>query len=204
MFPLVLILWRSSSTIGVPLNDHQTSGFGLHPTSHTNLKLYEFFLPIYLVLTNWKIINHQNICDWISCIECNVTSEAIILAFISNIFVSYCLLILFGMIFIYFEVMRRYARFLLLWTMTLLHLEAISSTIYECVFHTKFWCQKLQSCVLGLNFFGAKISYEKFVHKTLMKYTAGGNPIKETLNLSQIPWQYFISIRFITITVAYF
>jgi len=37
-------------------------------------------------------------------------------------------------------------------------LESISSTFYKSVFCTKFWRQKLQSCFLGLKFFGAKIS----------------------------------------------
>ncbi len=35
----------------------------------------------------------------------------------------------------------------------------------------KFWCQKLQSYVLGLRFFGAKILYEKCGRITLMKLT---------------------------------
>ncbi len=51
-------------------------------------------------------------------------------------------------------------------------LPSISSTFYASDFHTKFWRQKYQSCVLGLKFFGAKILYEKHVSKTLMKLTA--------------------------------
>jgi len=39
-------------------------------------------------------------------------------------------------------------------------------------FCTKFWHQKLQSCVLGLKFFGTKISYKKQARKTLMKLTS--------------------------------
>jgi len=49
-------------------------------------------------------------------------------------------------------------------------LESISSTFYSCVFCTKFWSQKLQSCVLGLKIFGAKI-LAKNVQKMLMKLT---------------------------------
>jgi len=51
--------------------------------------------------------------------------------------------------------------------------ESISSTFYERVFCTKFWDQKLQSCVLGLKFFGTKFLCEKGARKTLMKNTAG-------------------------------
>jgi len=35
--------------------------------------------------------------------------------------------------------------------------------------------QKLQSFVLALRLFGAKILYEKRTHKTLMKLTVGGS-----------------------------
>jgi len=38
------------------------------------------------------------------------------------------------------------------------NLESILSTFYASVLCTKFWHLKLQSCVLGLKFFGAKIS----------------------------------------------
>jgi hypothetical protein len=41
VFPFVLILWRSSSTIGDPFNVQTTSGFGLQPTSQTNLLMKE-------------------------------------------------------------------------------------------------------------------------------------------------------------------
>ncbi len=40
-------------------------------------------------------------------------------------------------------------------------LESISSMIYAGIFLMKFRREKLQSCVLGLKFFGAKILYEK-------------------------------------------
>jgi len=39
-------------------------------------------------------------------------------------------------------------------------LPSISSTSYARIFRTKFWRQKLQSCVLGLKFFVAKISVQ--------------------------------------------
>ncbi len=48
---------------------------------------------------------------------------------------------------------------------------SISSTFYTFAFHTKFWHQKLQNCVLGLRFVGAKILFEKCSRKTLMKLT---------------------------------
>jgi len=51
------------------------------------------------------------------------------------------------------------------------HLQSISSTFYARVFYAKFWRQKIQSCVLGLRFFGAKILYKKRTRKTLMKLT---------------------------------
>jgi hypothetical protein len=51
---------------------------------------------------------------------------------------------------------------------------SISSKFYERVFCTKFWRQKLQSFVLALRLFGAKILYEKRARKTLMKLTADG------------------------------
>jgi len=38
---------------------------------------------------------------------------------------------------------------------------SISSTFYTHLFASIFWRQKLQSCVLGLKFFGAKISAKK-------------------------------------------
>ncbi len=41
------------------------------------------------------------------------------------------------------------------------------------VFCTKFWCQKLQSWVLGLKFSGTKILYKNRSCKLLMKLTAG-------------------------------
>jgi len=49
--------------------------------------------------------------------------------------------------------------------------ESISSTFYACIFCTKFWHQNLQSSVLGLKFFGAKISYKRPDGKTLVKLT---------------------------------
>jgi len=52
-----------------------------------------------------------------------------------------------------------------------IRLKSISSTFYARVFCMKFWHQKLQSCVLGLKFFGTKILYEKCAGKTLMKLT---------------------------------
>ncbi len=45
---------------------------------------------------------------------------------------------------------------------------SISSTFYACVFCTKFWRQKLQSFVLALRLFGAKILYKKLACKTLI------------------------------------
>jgi len=52
-------------------------------------------------------------------------------------------------------------------------LPSISPTFYARGFRTKFWCQKLQSCVLGLNLIGAKILYKKCMSKMLMQLTAG-------------------------------
>jgi hypothetical protein len=49
--------------------------------------------------------------------------------------------------------------------------ESISSMFYARVFCKKCWHQKLQSCVLCLKFFGAKILYEKRSCKTLIKLT---------------------------------
>jgi hypothetical protein len=51
-------------------------------------------------------------------------------------------------------------------------LESISPIFYARVFGTKCWCLKLQSCVLDLKFFGAKILYKKHAHKMMMKLTA--------------------------------
>jgi len=51
--------------------------------------------------------------------------------------------------------------------------QSISSTFYAHIFRTKFRCQKMQSSVLGLKFFGTKILYKKCVHKTLIKLTVG-------------------------------
>jgi len=51
---------------------------------------------------------------------------------------------------------------------------SISSTFHVRILRTKFWRQKLQSCVLGLKFLAPKISYEKRVRKTLMRLTAEG------------------------------
>jgi hypothetical protein len=51
---------------------------------------------------------------------------------------------------------------------------SISSTFYKRVFCTKvrFWRQNfLQKLYFGFEIFGAKISYENFVQKTLMKLT---------------------------------
>ncbi len=42
-------------------------------------------------------------------------------------------------------------------------LESISSTFLFLFFSTKFWGQKLQSCVFGFKFFGVKILAEKCV-----------------------------------------
>ncbi len=53
-----------------------------------------------------------------------------------------------------------------------LPLPSISSTFYACIFCTKFWRQKLQSCVLGLKFFGTKILCKNCASKKLMKLTA--------------------------------
>jgi hypothetical protein len=44
---------------------------------------------------------------------------------------------------------------------------------YTPIFRTKFWQQKLQSCVLGLKFFVGKISYKKRTRKKLMKLRQG-------------------------------
>jgi hypothetical protein len=43
---------------------------------------------------------------------------------------------------------------------------------YTCLFRTKFRRKKLQSFVLALRLFGAKILYHKRTHKTLMKLAA--------------------------------
>jgi len=54
---------------------------------------------------------------------------------------------------------------------------SISSTFYARVFHTKvLFLPKTQ--LKKSTFFGAKILYEKRARKTLMKLTAGLNPIK--------------------------
>jgi len=45
---------------------------------------------------------------------------------------------------------------------------------YARVLRTKFCRQKLQSSVLGLKFFGAKISYKKHLRKILMKHSTYG------------------------------
>jgi len=58
----------------------------------------------------------------------------------------------------------------------LIELESISLMFYACIFCTKFWHQKLQSCVLGLKCFVAKIMYEKQTCKMLMKLTPGVLP----------------------------
>ncbi len=55
------------------------------------------------------------------------------------------------------------------------NLLSISSTFYMHIFCMKFWRQKLQNCVLGLKFFGAKISAKKCALKMLMKLTPKGN-----------------------------
>jgi len=54
---------------------------------------------------------------------------------------------------------------------------------YVRVFCTKFWLQKLQSCVFGLYFFGANILYKKCALKTLMKLTPDLEPTCEPLLL---------------------
>ncbi len=51
-------------------------------------------------------------------------------------------------------------------------LQSISSTFYASIFCTKFWCQKSQSCVLGLKFFGEKILAQKTWVKCWWKYTS--------------------------------
>jgi len=50
------------------------------------------------------------------------------------------------------------------------YLESISSTFYSSIFCAKFWHQKLQSCVLGLKFFGTINISTKCAHKMLKKY----------------------------------
>jgi len=68
----------------------------------------------------------------------------------------------------------------------------------------KFWCQKLQSCILALRLFGAKILYKKRVRKTLMKLTTvfkqfidGGNlSAEERKQLDSI--QYLSKHNFVT------
>jgi len=49
-------------------------------------------------------------------------------------------------------------------------LVLISSTFYARIFRAKFWLQKLQSCVLGLNFFGTKILVKKAPVKCLWNW----------------------------------
>jgi hypothetical protein len=57
------------------------------------------------------------------------------------------------------------------------------TNILSCIFCTKFWRQKFQSCDLGLKFFGAKISYKKAVDKMLMKWTSGRRISNEPLHV---------------------
>jgi len=50
-------------------------------------------------------------------------------------------------------------------------LESISSTFYAHIFRTKFLASKFQNPKNSFVVFGAKILYEKRVHKMLMKLT---------------------------------
>jgi len=52
---------------------------------------------------------------------------------------------------------------------------SISSPFYARIFRPKFWHLKLQSFVLALRLFGAKILYKKLACQMLMKLTKGVN-----------------------------
>ncbi len=61
-------------------------------------------------------------------------------------------------------------------------------------FCTKFWSQKLQTCVLGLIFFGAKILHKKHAHKMLMKLTQGLNIPSQDMTLNILPGVNFTNV----------
>jgi len=62
--------------------------------------------------------------------------------------------------------------------------QHFTHAFYGCVFCTKFWRQKFQSCVLGFEFFDAQISYEKRTRKTLMKLTPCCSSLPLSYNFS--------------------